>query len=160
MSLPSGTETVQELTTSLLALKCQFMHICRQLFSRAVTFVIPISVMFALHRKEIHINYPNKFIQRDDTDRFYILNTLFNLSGTKFTFKVTKYFQFDSSIHISCVNLPDSSRTKERWYQQLNSVSWAVFPCNLQKRISTPALWTSSPDAADTQSEWSQLLSY
>ncbi|XP_029693331.1 5'-nucleotidase, cytosolic II, like 1 isoform X1 [Takifugu rubripes] len=26
--------------------------------------------------------YPNKFIQRDDTDRFYILNTLFNLSET------------------------------------------------------------------------------
>uniref|UniRef100_A0A673H495 Cytosolic purine 5'-nucleotidase-like n=1 Tax=Sinocyclocheilus rhinocerous TaxID=307959 RepID=A0A673H495_9TELE len=26
--------------------------------------------------------YPNKFIQRDDTDRFYILNTLFNLSDT------------------------------------------------------------------------------
>ncbi|XP_051542393.1 cytosolic purine 5'-nucleotidase-like [Myxocyprinus asiaticus] len=26
--------------------------------------------------------YPNKFIQRDDTERFYILNTLFNLSET------------------------------------------------------------------------------
>uniref|UniRef100_A0A671TB21 Cytosolic purine 5'-nucleotidase-like n=1 Tax=Sinocyclocheilus anshuiensis TaxID=1608454 RepID=A0A671TB21_9TELE len=26
--------------------------------------------------------YPNKFIQRDDTDRFYVLNTLFNLSET------------------------------------------------------------------------------
>ena len=27
--------------------------------------------------------YPNKFIQRGDTDRFYILNTLFNLPGEK-----------------------------------------------------------------------------
>ncbi|KAE8285138.1 Cytosolic purine 5'-nucleotidase [Larimichthys crocea] len=31
---------------------------------------------------EIKKYYPNKFIQRDDTDRFYILNTLFNLSET------------------------------------------------------------------------------
>ncbi|XP_044031126.1 5'-nucleotidase, cytosolic II, like 1 isoform X2 [Siniperca chuatsi] len=31
---------------------------------------------------DIHNYYPNKFIQRDDTDRFYILNTLFNLSET------------------------------------------------------------------------------
>ncbi|CAK6959383.1 '-nucleotidase%2C cytosolic II, like 1 [Scomber scombrus] len=32
--------------------------------------------------EDIHNYYPNKFIQRDDTDRFYILNTLFNLSET------------------------------------------------------------------------------
>ncbi|KAK9532654.1 hypothetical protein VZT92_010028 [Zoarces viviparus] len=32
----------------------------------------------------VHSYYPNKFIQRDDTDRFYILNTLFNLSETYF----------------------------------------------------------------------------
>ncbi|KAJ8386036.1 hypothetical protein AAFF_G00177250, partial [Aldrovandia affinis] len=31
---------------------------------------------------EVQEYYPNKFIQRDDTDRFYILNTLFNLSET------------------------------------------------------------------------------
>uniref|UniRef100_A0A8C5QXY3 Cytosolic purine 5'-nucleotidase n=1 Tax=Leptobrachium leishanense TaxID=445787 RepID=A0A8C5QXY3_9ANUR len=31
---------------------------------------------------EIREQYPNKFIQRDDTDRFYILNTLFNLPET------------------------------------------------------------------------------
>ncbi|XP_058474134.1 5'-nucleotidase, cytosolic II, like 1 [Solea solea] len=31
---------------------------------------------------EINNYYPNKFIQRGDTDRFYILNTLFNLSET------------------------------------------------------------------------------
>lgn len=33
------------------------------------------------HRPEIRERYPNKFIQRGDTDRFYILNTLFNLPG-------------------------------------------------------------------------------
>lgn len=33
------------------------------------------------HRLEIREMYPNKFIQRGDTDRFYILNTLFNLPG-------------------------------------------------------------------------------
>uniref|UniRef100_A0A8C4HDX9 5'-nucleotidase, cytosolic II, like 1 n=1 Tax=Dicentrarchus labrax TaxID=13489 RepID=A0A8C4HDX9_DICLA len=32
--------------------------------------------------EDIHKYYPNKFIQRDDTERFYILNTLFNLSET------------------------------------------------------------------------------
>ncbi|XP_073509910.1 cytosolic purine 5'-nucleotidase-like isoform X1 [Phyllobates terribilis] len=31
---------------------------------------------------EIWIKYPNKFIQRDDTKRYHILNTLFNLSET------------------------------------------------------------------------------
>ncbi|XP_033952002.1 5'-nucleotidase, cytosolic II, like 1 isoform X1 [Pseudochaenichthys georgianus] len=35
-----------------------------------------------LNGEDIQKFYPNKFIQRDDTDRFYILNTLFNLSET------------------------------------------------------------------------------
>ncbi|XP_041815755.1 5'-nucleotidase, cytosolic II, like 1 [Chelmon rostratus] len=35
-----------------------------------------------LKGRDIDNYYPNKFIQRDDTDRFYILNTLFNLSET------------------------------------------------------------------------------
>ncbi|KAM9820615.1 5'-nucleotidase, cytosolic II, like 1 [Neosynchiropus ocellatus] len=35
-----------------------------------------------LKGEEIHKYYPNKFIQRDDTERFYVLNTLFNLSET------------------------------------------------------------------------------
>ncbi|XP_062340021.1 5'-nucleotidase, cytosolic II, like 1 isoform X3 [Osmerus eperlanus] len=33
-------------------------------------------------REEILVCYPNMFIQRGNTDRFYILNTLFNLSET------------------------------------------------------------------------------
>uniref|UniRef100_A0A8C6NVP5 5'-nucleotidase, cytosolic II, like 1 n=1 Tax=Nothobranchius furzeri TaxID=105023 RepID=A0A8C6NVP5_NOTFU len=33
-----------------------------------------------LREGDVHFYYPNKFIQRDDTERFYILNTLFNLS--------------------------------------------------------------------------------
>ncbi|KAL0965576.1 hypothetical protein UPYG_G00283130 [Umbra pygmaea] len=35
-----------------------------------------------LRRDEIQAYYPNNFIQRGDTDRFYILNTLFNLPET------------------------------------------------------------------------------
>lgn len=37
----------------------------------------------SLPRPEIRELYPNKFIQRDDTERFYILNTLFNLPGRR-----------------------------------------------------------------------------
>uniref|UniRef100_A0AAX7VD97 5'-nucleotidase, cytosolic II, like 1 n=1 Tax=Astatotilapia calliptera TaxID=8154 RepID=A0AAX7VD97_ASTCA len=40
-----------------------------------------------LKGEDIHKYYPNMFIQRDDTDRFYILNTLFNLSGIKSCFQ-------------------------------------------------------------------------
>uniref|UniRef100_A0A8C2L2J1 5'-nucleotidase, cytosolic II, like 1 n=1 Tax=Cyprinus carpio TaxID=7962 RepID=A0A8C2L2J1_CYPCA len=36
--------------------------------------------------------YPNKFIQRDDTDRFYVLNTLFNLSETYLYACLVDYF--------------------------------------------------------------------
>uniref|UniRef100_A0A8B9HT54 5'-nucleotidase, cytosolic IIb n=2 Tax=Astyanax mexicanus TaxID=7994 RepID=A0A8B9HT54_ASTMX len=39
------------------------------------------SVSSAFDRPDIRELYPNKFIQRDDTERFYILNTLFNLPG-------------------------------------------------------------------------------
>ncbi|XP_016521763.1 cytosolic purine 5'-nucleotidase isoform X2 [Poecilia formosa] len=35
-----------------------------------------------LRGPDIRERYPNKFIQRDDTERFYILNTLFNLPET------------------------------------------------------------------------------
>lgn len=43
----------------------------RKIWSRVFSFPSP----------EIRERYPNKFIQRDDTERFYILNTLFNLPG-------------------------------------------------------------------------------
>lgn len=39
------------------------------------------SCVFSFPSPEIRERYPNKFIQRDDTERFYILNTLFNLPG-------------------------------------------------------------------------------
>ncbi|KAF3702109.1 Cytosolic purine 5'-nucleotidase [Channa argus] len=45
-----------------------------------------------LKGEEIHNYYPNKFIQRDDTDRFYILNTLFNLSETYFYACLVDFF--------------------------------------------------------------------
>ncbi|TRY68059.1 hypothetical protein DNTS_003640 [Danionella cerebrum] len=35
-----------------------------------------------LRGEQVDEFYPNKFIQRDNTDRFYVLNTLFNLSET------------------------------------------------------------------------------
>lgn len=37
--------------------------------------------IFCVLSPEIRELYPNKFIQRGDTERFYILNTLFNLPG-------------------------------------------------------------------------------
>lgn len=51
--------------------------------------VLATVLMLALRRHDIESYYPNKFIQRDDTERFYILNTLFNLSGLKFIFSRT-----------------------------------------------------------------------
>lgn len=39
--------------------------------------------LLTLHRPDTRETYPNKFIQRGDTERFYILNTLFNLPGRK-----------------------------------------------------------------------------
>ncbi|XP_056288788.1 5'-nucleotidase, cytosolic II, like 1 [Pseudoliparis swirei] len=45
-----------------------------------------------LKGEDVHQYYPNKFIQRDDTDRFYILNTLFNLSETYFYTCLVDFF--------------------------------------------------------------------
>lgn len=44
-------------------------------------FVVSFFSTLSILRPETRDQYPNKFIQRDDTDRFYILNTLFNLPG-------------------------------------------------------------------------------
>lgn len=44
-------------------------------------FVVSFFSTLSFLRPETRDQYPNKFIQRDDTDRFYILNTLFNLPG-------------------------------------------------------------------------------
>lgn len=57
------------------------MTLGRELLSGVGTFVRLISSLFVLCRENIQKYYPNRFIQRDDTERFYILNTLFNLSG-------------------------------------------------------------------------------
>lgn len=46
----------------------------------------PEDSLFPFSSPEIRERYPNKFIQRDDTERFYILNTLFNLPGRAFVF--------------------------------------------------------------------------
>ncbi|XP_040054340.2 cytosolic purine 5'-nucleotidase isoform X1 [Gasterosteus aculeatus] len=41
---------------------------------------------------DVHLYYPNKFIQRDNTDRFHTLNTLFNLSETYFYSCLVDFF--------------------------------------------------------------------
>ncbi|KAM8829289.1 cytosolic purine 5'-nucleotidase-like isoform 3-T5 [Spinachia spinachia] len=45
-----------------------------------------------LKGRDVHDYYPNKFIQRDDTDRFHVLNTLFNLSETYFYSCLVDFF--------------------------------------------------------------------
>ncbi|XP_059803218.1 5'-nucleotidase, cytosolic IIa isoform X3 [Hypanus sabinus] len=50
---------------------------------------------------EIREQYPNKFIQRDDTERFYILNTLFNLPET-YLFACLVDFFTNCSRYTSC----------------------------------------------------------
>ncbi|TNN71336.1 Cytosolic purine 5'-nucleotidase [Liparis tanakae] len=45
-----------------------------------------------LKGEDVHQYYPKKFIQRDDTDRFYILNTLYNLSETYFYTCLVDFF--------------------------------------------------------------------
>lgn len=75
------------LTKLSLISALRFTTIGRELFSGAGTFVRLISSLFVLCRENIHKYYPNRFIRRDDTERFYILNTLFNLSGVMFTSK-------------------------------------------------------------------------
>lgn len=77
---------------------------------------------------EIRERYPNKFIQRDDTERFYILNTLFNLPGRVF---------------ILC----------KSWARRLKGASMAGDPifAPLQRPTCLRALWISSPTVTDTQ---------
>lgn len=48
------------------------------------SLVVAATLTLALHRQDVESYYPNKFIQRDDTERFCILNTQFNLSGLSF----------------------------------------------------------------------------
>ncbi|XP_035464246.2 5'-nucleotidase, cytosolic II, like 1 isoform X4 [Scophthalmus maximus] len=58
-----------------------------------------------LKGNDIQKYYPNKFIQRDDTDRFYILNTLFNLSETYLYACLVDFFT-RSTRHIRDPNIP------------------------------------------------------
>lgn len=65
------------------------LPICECISNAFVWFVRKLIclLVFSLSRvsvcsEQVDEYYPNKFIQRDDTNRFYVLNTLFNLSGT------------------------------------------------------------------------------
>uniref|UniRef100_A0AAQ4PTL1 5'-nucleotidase, cytosolic II, like 1 n=1 Tax=Gasterosteus aculeatus aculeatus TaxID=481459 RepID=A0AAQ4PTL1_GASAC len=59
---------------------------------------------------DVHLYYPNKFIQRDNTDRFHTLNTLFNLSETYFYSCLVDFFtrcnRYTKRMSISQPNLP------------------------------------------------------
>lgn len=60
-----------------------------------------------LRGPEIRERYPNKFIQRDDTERFYILNTLFNLPETYLFACLVDFFtncdRYDRGRMFSCL---------------------------------------------------------
>uniref|UniRef100_S4RHN3 Cytosolic purine 5'-nucleotidase n=1 Tax=Petromyzon marinus TaxID=7757 RepID=S4RHN3_PETMA len=60
---------------------------------------------FKFMKPEIREQYSNKFIQRDDTERFYVLNTLFNLPETylyaclvDFFINCTRYISCDTGV--------------------------------------------------------------
>ncbi|XP_019795475.1 cytosolic purine 5'-nucleotidase isoform X1 [Orcinus orca] len=59
------------------------------------------SQVAAQKRPETREQYPNKFIQRDDTERFYILNTLFNLPETYLLACLVDFFT-NCSRYTSC----------------------------------------------------------
>lgn len=54
-----------------------------------------------LKGSEIWESYPNKFIQRDDTKRFHILNTLFNMSETYLYACLVDFFS-NCSRYVNC----------------------------------------------------------
>uniref|UniRef100_A0AAY4EZJ3 Cytosolic purine 5'-nucleotidase n=1 Tax=Denticeps clupeoides TaxID=299321 RepID=A0AAY4EZJ3_9TELE len=76
-----------------------------------------------LRGPEIRELYPNKFIQRDDTERFYILNTLFNLPETYLYACLVDFFS-------NCDRYTSSkSFMKHAWSALLNTVE------NLEKYV-------------------------
>lgn len=113
-------------------------------------------VMFVSNREDIHNYYPNKFIQRDDTERFYILNTLFNLSGIKCH---CRNIDFDLVTFVYLSTFKTNQKRKFMLYMISATLNCnrPVFAYTLQRLTSTPALWTTSQDAPGTQSEWNCL---
>uniref|UniRef100_A0A669D098 Cytosolic purine 5'-nucleotidase n=1 Tax=Oreochromis niloticus TaxID=8128 RepID=A0A669D098_ORENI len=70
-----------------------------------------------LRGPEIRERYPNKFIQRDDTERFYILNTLFNLPGG-FKFNCETGFK-DGDLFMSFKSMFQDGTLKEKTVENL-----------------------------------------
>lgn len=55
-------------------------------------FYVYILLLCSVSRHEIYNIYPNKFIQMDEKDRIYVLNTLFNQPETYLLACVIDYF--------------------------------------------------------------------
>lgn len=96
--------------------------------------VLAVTLTPALHRQDIESYYPNKFIQRDDTDRFYILNTLFNLSGLNLTSPTTFLCPNSTNvkrwIHLCCRDvhllLPRGLLHQMQQIHKVSPASWCL----------------------------------
>lgn len=94
----------------------------------------------ALHRQDIENYYPNKFIQRDNTERFHVLNTLFNLSGLKFissrAFLCTNSTNFKRWINFCCrdvhLQLPRGLLHQMQQIHKVSPPSWYLQAACLQ----------------------------
>uniref|UniRef100_A0A4W3GKG9 Cytosolic purine 5'-nucleotidase n=1 Tax=Callorhinchus milii TaxID=7868 RepID=A0A4W3GKG9_CALMI len=86
---------------------------------------------------EIRERYPNKFIQRDDTERFYILNTLFNLPET-YLFACLVDFFTNCSRYTSCetgCKEGDLFMSFKSMFQDVrDAVDWVHYKGSLKKK--------------------------
>uniref|UniRef100_A0A3Q3JDV9 Cytosolic purine 5'-nucleotidase n=1 Tax=Monopterus albus TaxID=43700 RepID=A0A3Q3JDV9_MONAL len=90
-----------------------------------------------LRGPEIREMYPNKFIQRGDTDRFYILNTLFNLPET-YLFACLVDFFSNCSRYSSCeTGFKDGDlfmSYKSMFQDVRDAVDWIHFKGSLKEK--------------------------
>ncbi|XP_034095048.1 cytosolic purine 5'-nucleotidase isoform X2 [Gymnodraco acuticeps] len=90
-----------------------------------------------LRGPEIRERYPNKFIQRDDTERFYILNTLFNLPET-YLFACLGDFFSNCDRYTSCESgfkNGDLFMSYQSMFQDIrDAVDWVHFKGTLKQK--------------------------
>uniref|UniRef100_A0A671U8R1 5'-nucleotidase, cytosolic IIb n=1 Tax=Sparus aurata TaxID=8175 RepID=A0A671U8R1_SPAAU len=90
-----------------------------------------------LRGPEIRERYPNKFIQRDDTERFYILNTLFNLPET-YLFACLVDFFSNCDTYTSCetgFKNGDLFMSYKSMFQDVrDAVDWVHFKGTLKEK--------------------------
>uniref|UniRef100_A0A8C5W8T6 Cytosolic purine 5'-nucleotidase n=1 Tax=Microcebus murinus TaxID=30608 RepID=A0A8C5W8T6_MICMU len=81
---------------------------------------------------ETRKQYPNKFIQRDDTERFYILNTLFNLPETYLLACLVDFFT-NCPRYTSCeTGFKDGDPFMS--YQSIDAVDWVHYKGSLKEK--------------------------